>query len=168
MGGSLGAGVVVGGVGGLGSGLVELRVLMSEDVERVEAVLREVEADIRQSEGSHRRAMRIAHVGQAGQSISHMQDTLYLPSHFHWQRLTECEKRLAAVRSEMSDVESCLQSAQSPSTAPSQQQSSLAALSSVLQSQHNLLGGCQQPHIRTALPDRHTADNPICTQSNSC
>ena len=132
------AGGVTGSVSGLSNALVELRVLMSEDMERVEAVQREVETDIRQAEGSHRRGMRLAHVGQAGQATSHMQDTLYLPSHFHWQRMMECEKRLAAVRSEMADVESCLSSVQSPLGA-SPQQDSLAALASVLQSQHNML-----------------------------
>ena len=134
-----GVGSVSVSVSSLSNALVELRVLMSEDMERVEAVQREVETDIRQAEGSHRRGMRLVHVGQGGQTISHMQDTLYLPSHFHWQRLLECEKRLAAVRSEMADVEACLLSAQSPSTAASQQHDSLAALASVLQNQHNLL-----------------------------
>ena len=133
------AGSVSVSVSGLSNALVELRVLMSEDMQRVETVQREVETDIRQAEGSHRRGMRLAHVGQAGHGISHMQDTLYLPSHFHWQRLLECEKRLAAVHNEMADVESCLLSIQSPATAASQQHDSLAALAAVLQNQHNLL-----------------------------
>ena len=132
-------GSVSGSVSGLSSALVEVRVLMSEDLERVEAVQREVEADIRQAEGSHRRGMRLAHVGQAGQSASHMQDTLYLPSHFHWQRLAECEKRLEAVHREMADVEGCLHSVHSPLAAASAQQDSLASLAGVLQNQHNLL-----------------------------
>ena len=157
-------------VSGLSNALVELRVLMSEDMERVEAVQREVETDIRQAEGSHRRGMRLAHVGQVGQGVSHMHDTLYLPSHFHWQRLMECEKRLAAVRSEMADVESCLLSVHSSPTATSQQQDSLAALAAVLQSQHNSLVDVSSrisalhSHI-DALRIARTARNPSTDDS---